>query len=179
MATRKTPLHPLLEKREAVFGSYGDWLFALRFGEVAHEYRAARSGSALADWGFHALTRVAGPDRRDFLQRLLTNDIPQQPGQGVHAFLLTSNGKPLIEAWVYQRPDDALLEVPRALHSRVVDQLERYHFREKLEIQDVSGQFAGLAVLGPRSRRTLEATGLSVPELAPYEHLSLDWRGTL
>ena len=46
---------------------------------------------ALGDRG---LITVGGPDRRDFLQGLISNDIEQAgPGQAIWAALLTAQGK--------------------------------------------------------------------------------------
>lgn len=178
MVRHRSPLFPIHESQEAVFGTFGDWHFAMRFGEVAHEYRAARTSVAVADWGFHTLIRLTGPDRHSFLNRLVTNRVEPSPGDGVHAFLLSSTGKPLIEMWIYDRGEDTLLEVPQSLRTRVRDDLERYHFREDLQVHDASADFAGLALLGPQARATLSHVQQApIPELPLYSCLDVDLEG--
>lgn len=175
MAARNSPLYPIHESQRAVFGTYGDWHFAMRFGEVAHEYRAARTRVAVVDWNIHVLARLTGSDRQAFLNRLVSNKVELGPGDGVHAFLLSSTGKPLIEMWIYERGEDTLIEVPHSLHKRIKDDLERYHFREDLQIHDASNDFAGLAILGPQARPALESLhGAPLPDMPLYSCTQVD-----
>ena len=125
----KTALHPDHEALDGKLAPFGGVLLPSRYKSAKREYRSARTTCVVADWGHHALLRVSGLDRSDFLNRLLPNVVPPA-GQGCHTFLLNIQGKPMVEAWLYSTADEVLLEVPRAQARTAVEQFNHYHFTE-------------------------------------------------
>ena len=150
----KTALHPDHEALDGKLAPFGGVLLPSRYKSTKREYRSARTTCVVADWGHHALLRVSGPDRSDFLNRLLSNVVPPA-GQGCHTFLLNIQGKPMVEAWLYSTADEVLLEVPRAQARTAVEQFNHYHFTENLKLHEES--LTGIALVGPRSGAVLEA----------------------
>jgi len=95
---------------------------------------------------------VTGPDRVEFLQRLLSNSVVLEPGQGVHAYLLTVQGKPQLELWVYETGDKFWLVCHAADFEHAFRDLDNYHFGEKLKLVDRTSEpcFVGFeSALGP------------------------------
>ncbi len=99
---------------------------------------------AWPDW---EVLRVSGPDRHDFLNRLTTNQVT--PGQTTaHTFLLSVQGKPLVEMWLHDVGEQTLIEVPKGLAQTAFTELDKFHFGEKLTIEPVP-EWSVLCHLGP------------------------------
>ena len=79
---------------------------------------------------------MTGPERVQFLQRLLSNSVELAPGQGVHAYLLTVQGRPQLELWVYETGERFWLVCPAAHAAHAHRDLDNYHFGEKLKLVD-------------------------------------------
>ena len=80
---------------------------------------------------------VSGPDAKEFLQGLITNDMDLvSTQQAIHAGLLTPQGKLLFDFFVFGPENDYLLECA----SEVVDELKKrlmfYRLRAALDISD-------------------------------------------
>lgn len=152
------PLAAFHSERGAALTDAG---FPRSFGTVADEYRAAREGG-VADWGRAGLIRVIGPDRVDFLNRLTSNKVDSTPGHAVHTFLLTVQARPLVEIHALTGTDLHLLEVPRELSARCVAELDKFHFSEKLRLEDLSATWTALCLLGSKG-----PSALGQPPLEP------------
>src|SRR3989338_2694292 len=94
-------LHGRHSPQALAYEPLGPWLVPAHFGSAAAEHRALRRGAALIDYSILSRVEVTGSDARDFLQRLLTNDVRAlQPGGGCRAALLTPNGRLIAETLV-------------------------------------------------------------------------------
>ena len=84
----------------------------------------------LADRG---VIEVKGPDAADFLNRLLTNQVPDQPAPlASHAALLTPQGKVLASFMIVRHPhleDGFLLDCARACLPDTLKRLALYKLR--------------------------------------------------
>jgi folate-binding protein YgfZ len=78
--------------------------------------------------------RVQGPDAVDYLNRMLSNDVPEQGS--VDALLLTPKARVIAPLLVWRRgPDDVLLLTEPELGETVRAQLVRMRFAAKCEIE--------------------------------------------
>ena len=94
----------------------------------------------LADRGVIAVT---GPDRADFLQGLVSNDVALAvPGRAVWAALLSPQGKWLADFLILSDGERLLLDCEAALVPMLVPRLSRYRLRARVTIADVSAEFA-------------------------------------
>jgi tRNA-modifying protein YgfZ len=88
--------------------------------------RAARRG--------RAYVRVQGPEAVDYLNRMLSNDVPEEGS--VDALLLTPKAKVIAPVLVWRRgPDDVLLLTEPELGEVLRSQLTRMRFAAKCEIE--------------------------------------------
>src|SRR5919204_3215271 len=77
--------------------------------------------------------RVAGPDARDYLQRMLSNDVEQAP---CPALLLTAKARVIAPVAVVRRAEeDFLLLTEAGLGERVRAELLRFRFAAKVEVE--------------------------------------------
>lgn len=83
-----------------------------------------------------AVIAVSGPQARDFLQGLLTNDLfALQPGQGLYAALLSPQGKILFDLLITEGDGALLLDVARESRDALLKKLKLYRLRAKVEIE--------------------------------------------
>ncbi|HXT08955.1 MAG TPA: folate-binding protein [Roseiarcus sp.] len=93
------------------------------------------------------VARVAGADAASFLQGLITNDVEKLPEGGVrYAALLSPQGKILFDFLVFRKdPETFLIDAPADRIAELVKRLAMYRLRARIEIADVSAQFAAVA----------------------------------
>ncbi len=146
----------------------------------------------IAELTDRAVIALSGPETREFLQGLVTNDVKRvAPGQLTYAALLTPQGKILFDFFIAEGEDGLLLDCRREARDALVKRLSLYKLRAKVEIKarDDLAVFAGpdaaladprLAALGrrtiaPKAAAPLGAEdylsrrlGLGIPEGADF-----------
>jgi hypothetical protein len=115
---------------------------------------------------------VAGPDARNFLQGLLTNDVTKVgPESGVYAALLTPQGRVLHDMFLVAAPSPAgsdsaepggepagvWLDVEAARRDDLLARLARYRLRARVALEDLTDSHEVLALTGGAG--VLELTG--------------------
>lgn len=94
-----------------------------------------------------AVLAISGPQARDFLQGLVTNDVAAlAPGSGLYAALLSPQGKILFDFLVTEGDGALLLDVARDRRDALLKKLSMYRLRSKVEIEarDQLGVYANL-----------------------------------
>ncbi len=83
-----------------------------------------------------AVAEVSGPEARDFLQSLVTNDVAaMKPGEALWAGLLTPQGKILFDFFVFDAGDDRfLMDVSAAQRDALLQRMGMYRLRRQVEI---------------------------------------------
>jgi hypothetical protein len=83
------------------------------------------------------IVAVAGPDRRAFLQGLVSNDVDKVgPAQARYAALLTPQGRYLHDFMIVEHHDTLLLEAERARLADLKRRLGVYRLRSKVTIEE-------------------------------------------
>ncbi len=107
--------------------------------------------------------RVSGEDARDFLQGLITSDMGQvAPDTGIHAALLTPQGKILFDFFVAADDAGFLIECARALVAELMKRLGFYKLRAAVDFTDLSDELGVWAVWGDTS--SFAGTGTVIPD---------------
>lgn len=105
--------------------------------EAAQDYQALTEGVGrveLTDW---TTISLAGDDRTTFLHNLCTNDIKSlRPGDQCEAFLTDVKGKIVAHVLVFAIEDQLQLLTVPGQGELIVQHLDRYLIREKVEISD-------------------------------------------
>jgi tRNA-modifying protein YgfZ len=82
------------------------------------------------------ILRVSGPDRVDFLQGLVTQDVRRLPEQGIlYAALLSPQGKYLADFFLVEAGEAVLVDVAAALADDLERRLTLYRLRSKVTIE--------------------------------------------
>jgi len=82
-----------------------------------------------------SILRISGPDREDFLQNLVTNDVAGLKDGLVWAALLTPQGKYLADFFLVPDGDSILLDVAQPLAAGLLQRLTMYKLRAAVTIE--------------------------------------------
>ena len=96
------------------------------------------------------LLRVEGPDARDYLQGLISNDVRRiGRDKALYASFLTPQGKFLHDFFLIEMSDGALMiDCEGGRQSDLYRRLRMYRLRSKVDIQDVTADWAVAAIFG-------------------------------
>jgi folate-binding protein YgfZ len=121
-------------------------------------YDAARRRAAFVSRSDRGRIVVSGGDRRSYLQGLLTNDVAAlAEGRGCYAAYLTAQGRMIADLYVYELGDVILLTTTGDVKDTVMARLDQFIFGEDVQLGDVTGTFAQIAVVGPAASRAVAA----------------------
>src|SRR5260221_2365761 len=108
--------------------------------------------------GGRGLLAVAGEDRRQFLQGLISNDVDKvSPTRAIHAALLTAQGRYLHDFFVIAFGETLLLDGEAARLADLQRRLGLYRLRAKVTLGAAPGDLAVFVAFGDG---TVEALGL-------------------
>ncbi len=79
--------------------------------------------------------RISGEDRFEFLQGLVTNAVPQEPGRLVYAALLTPQGKYLADFFLSKTGEAILLDAAAGQAEALARRLALYKLRAKVTLE--------------------------------------------
>jgi hypothetical protein len=95
--------------------------------------------------------RLAGDDRVEFLQGLITNDVTLAgPDQAIYAALLTPQGKYLHDFFIVATHDALLIDMDADsdLRADLMRRLKMFKLRSKVDLTDVTDQWTVMALIG-------------------------------
>ncbi len=131
----------------------------LTYGDVPAEYEAAMTGCALLDETDRGLLRLSGADAREFLHRLLANEVlPLAANEGNRNLLLSAKGKVRFDFQLSVDADGAyVLSTAPGDAEPLASALDMYVFTEDVTIENLSSNYAPLLLLGPDAAQVLHA----------------------
>ena len=94
-----------------------------------------------------SVIEITGPESRNFLQGLITNDVKNlDESQAIYAALLTPQGKYLHDFFIIQLETKLLLDCRADRINELLARLNRYKLRAKVEIKEASAEWSIYAV---------------------------------
>jgi folate-binding protein YgfZ len=95
------------------------------------------------------ILRVAGDDRHDFLQGLISNDVGLlSPDRALYAALLTPQGKYLFDFLLYERDGEILIDAELGRLPALLQRLTMYRLRSRVALADATAAHAVIAAFG-------------------------------
>jgi glycine cleavage system T protein (aminomethyltransferase) len=155
---QRTPLHA----RHVALGGrmvpFAGWELPVQYEGVLAEHRAVRTDAGVFDVSHMGEIEVEGPRARELLQGLLANDLEKiDAGAAQYTLLTNERGGIVDDLIVYELgPFHYLLIVNAANAATDFEWLKEHEIRGS-DVRDVSGEYALLAVQGPRA---IERLGL-------------------
>jgi len=168
----ETPLLALHQSAGATMGEYFGTLLPSRFGEFTAEYAALRRAVALLDTNFHAFFTFTGPDRRRYLNAVLTSNVRDlKPGQGTVGLLLTPQGHIVAEIETMAREDSILAITHTLVRERTFSTLQKFIIMDDVALVDVTPTMGTLDLIGPRAAALLSDLGVkNLAEMPLHSH---------
>ncbi|WP_297603940.1 glycine cleavage T C-terminal barrel domain-containing protein [Microcella sp.] len=140
----------------AVAGANG--IVADHYGDPVAEQRMLAAGRAIVDLSDRGVVTVTGPDRLTWLDSLTSQSLTSlAPGQSAETLLLDPNGRLEHAMHVIDDGEVAWLLVDGAAAPALAAWLDRMRFMMRVEVADVSPQWATLAQLLPLDAEPLVA----------------------
>jgi folate-binding protein YgfZ len=119
------------------------------FGEVEAEYAAIRKAAGLFDAPHRGTLHVTGIDRRDFLNRMVTQELRDLvPGVARPAFWLNRRGRVEADLLLIETGDHIVIDLDIIDAAKTAGSLTEFIFSEDVDIRDVSAMHHHLAVHG-------------------------------
>jgi folate-binding protein YgfZ len=163
-------LQDIQAKMSAEFLSYGPAdgnavEVAQDFGHYEAEYAAIRQRVGILYLPQRAVLRFTGADRKDFLHRMLTQDINgQKGGATVRAFQLNQKGRIMADAIVHHGDADTWLEMDRFDLPAVQQMYDSHLFADDVTLEDWTDQRTAFALHGPASLELLKLVSSEDPQ---------------
>ena len=131
---------------------------------IRREADALLRGAGLVRRTRHAVLRVTGTDRLDYLHRMLTQSVSGLAvGQATYACMLSVKGRVLGDLLLWNVGDHLRLETSRAALPAVQAPLERYVIMDDVVFADVTRGEAAYVLAGPDALGALVRAGFPVP----------------
>lgn len=150
----KTFLYDEHVKLKAKIVDFHGWDMPIQYSNIIEEHTAVRSRVGLFDLSHMGRLWVRGKDRKAWLDRMLTIDIPKMaPGRCRYTFLLTEKGTVIDDLLVYEdtAADASLLVVNASNREKNLEWLKRQVGVAKAKIEDTTLKTSLIAVQGPKS----------------------------
>lgn len=131
---------------------FAGWSMPVQYGGVLDEHRAARQRAGLFDVSHMGEIHVTGPGAEAFLQRLTPNNVERlSSGRAHYSGLLNEHGGYLDDLLIYRLGDEEFLIVVNAANVESDFDWIRGHASDGVTVEDVSADYALLALQGPRA----------------------------
>jgi aminomethyltransferase len=155
---RRTPLYDRHVALGARMVPFAGWEMPVQYEGVIPEHRAVRTDAGVFDVSHMGEIEVEGPNARELLQSLLSNDVDRlRPGDAQYTLLTNEDGGIIDDLIVYRLDDHRYLIVANGANVGAVHRWLKEHEIRGSDARDVSDEYALLAVQGPRA---LERLGL-------------------
>ena len=154
----RTPLYERHVSLGARMVPFAGWEMPVQYEGVIPEHRAVREDCGVFDVSHMGEIEVEGPQARELLQSLLSNDLDRVEIGGAQYTLLTNEQGGIVDDLiVYRLEGGRYLLVVNASNSDADYEWVKERERPGSDVRNVSDRYALLAVQGPRS---LEHLGL-------------------
>ena len=157
---KRTQLYDVHVAAGAEMVDFGGWEMPIQYPSgIIAEPLYTRQVCSLFDVSHMGRLLIEGPERRAFLQHVLTSNVAAlDVGLAQYCIIPNENGGAVDDAYLYMFEEDNYLLVVNAANT----EKDLAHLRQALAgfdctITDISGDWAAIAVQGPRSKEMLTA----------------------
>lgn len=168
--TSRTPLFPLYERYGARVVDFHGWDLPVQFSGIIDEHRAVRGSAGLFDVSHMGEIEINGRGALDFLQRLTTNDVTKiADGQVQYSAMCFEDGGIVDDITVFRYSSELFMLCVNASNAEKDLQWIRKHQPDGVDVNDLSGETALLALQGPKAEFILKPLAeISLANLGYY-----------
>ncbi len=172
----KTPLYEAHLAADGKMVEFAGWSLPINYGSQVEEHHAVRRASGMFDVSHMTVVDIQGPAARDFLRRLLANDVDRitEAGGALYGCMLNDAGGVIDDLITYYL-DDGLYRTIVNAATRSDDLAWMRQHAADFEVEIIErDDLAMIAVQGPEAReRVIEVLKASAAEsLKPFRSIS-------
>lgn len=137
---------------------FGGWALPIQYSSILKEHHAVRTRAGLFDVSHMGEILIEGSGAKEYIQRMITNDISKmEEGRIVYSPMCYEDGGTVDDLLIYKLGDDKYLLVVNASNTQKDYLWLKDNCRDDgLSIEDVSKDYALLAIQGPASQDILQ-----------------------
>jgi glycine cleavage system T protein (aminomethyltransferase) len=166
---KRTPLYALHKELGARMVDFGGWEMPVQYAGILEEHRAVRERVGLFDVSHMGELDVVGADSLAALQALTPNDVSKLEDGRIHySAFLTEKGTFVDDLLVYRRAADSYLVVVNASNTPKDFEWAKDRARGNVRVEDRSGDYALIAVQGPKAAALMSRLSKPDPSDLPY-----------
>ena len=151
---RRTPLYARHVSAGARLVPYAGWEMPVQYTGIRDEHLAVRQGVGIFDVSHMGQVETRGPQAREFLQHMLSNDLRRLPEGGAqYSVMCREDGGVLDDLFTYRLADCIFLTITNAAnHEKDLAWLQSHAGQFDVDVIDRHADFAMLAIQGPLAR---------------------------
>lgn len=154
---KRTPLFEVYSEHGGKTIDFGGWELPVQFTGIKDEHEAVRTRGGLFDVSHMGEIEVKGFESLSFLQKMLTNDVAKlKQGGALYTAMCYENGGTVDDLIVYQKAEEDYLLVVNAANIEKDFNWLQANGMEGVSINNVSNDYAQLALQGPRAEKVLQ-----------------------
>jgi aminomethyltransferase len=167
---KKTPLNGVEKELGGKMVDFGGWELPVQFSGILEEHDAVRNQAGIFDVSHMGEVTVRGPQALELLQRTTCNDVTKlEDGRAHYNGLLYPNGGFVDDILIYKLADNDYFVVVNASNTdKDYEWLRDSAKGLDADVQNVSANWAQLAVQGPEAERILQP--LTEVPLSPIKY---------
>jgi aminomethyltransferase len=163
----RTPLYDAHAALGATFVEFAGYDMPVHYGSIKDEHATVRSAAGLFDVSHMSNLWVTGPHAAAALAKVTPSDPAKVPlGKGKYTVVLREDGTILDDTFYFKVAEDKFYVIPNAGRNTAVAEQVAQH-TPQAKVQDVTKEWAILALQGPKARDILAAAS---PSPAPKFH---------
>lgn len=171
MDRKRTPLYDVHKSLGARLIDFGGWDMPVQYAAgTIKEHKAVREAVGLFDVSHMGEAVLRGPNARDVVDRLCSNNVAGAPvGKAVYTLLCRPDGGIVDDCIFYKRADDQYFVIINAGNTAKDIGWMREHTGVGCDLDDVSDNTALIAVQGPKAVAMVDnLTDIRVAELPSF-----------
>ncbi|WP_408956990.1 aminomethyltransferase family protein [Natrinema sp. 74] len=145
-----TVIESVHEDHGATFGERADRTIVEHFGRPERTHRAVRNGVGLLELAYGVIV-VEGADRREYVDNVVSNRVPDEDGQGCYALVLDPQGGIEVELYVYNAGERLLLFTQPETAEPLAEEWSEKVFIQDVEIRVATDDYAVFGIHGPQA----------------------------
>lgn len=154
---KKTPLHHTHNVLGAKMTDFGGWEMPVEYSSIIDEHQAVRNHCGLFDVCHMGEILVSGEKAAESVQKIITNNLDKiQNGGVLYTPICREDGGIIDDLLVYQLKEDKYFLVVNASNTEKDFKWIKENAYSETKVENLSEEFAMLALQGPESRRILE-----------------------
>ncbi len=156
---RRTPLYARHVSAGARLVPYAGWEMPVQYTGIREEHLAVRNAAGMFDVSHMGQVETRGPQAREFLQHMLSNDLRRLPEGGAqYSVMCREDGGVIDDLFTYRLAECTFLTITNAAnHEKDLAWLKSHAGQFDVDVIDRHADFAMLAIQGPRARDTVRS----------------------